>query len=403
MKEAVRLQSIYTQTESKAMNERPLLPAEPADEDGALFVVDGPAMTTAELSQTVVAVAAVLFCLQWGKAFIVPLLLGILISYSLRIPVRALEKLRVPRIIGAAFVMALVSVLIASAGYSMRQDALVLVEQLPGAAETIRNMVHGGATKGQGVLAKIGKAATELESAATEAAGGAPATKAPAPQNVAPGPGFVKQFLLVQTSSALAALLQLGAALVIAFFLLAAGDTFRRKLVRRAGASLARRRATVEMLNQIDTHIQRYMLATILVNLLIGLVSWGFYYWVGVERPMVLGALAGAMHLFPYVGSSFAGTVAGTAGLLQSSDPKFALMLAGGTVFIALTIGFLFNTWLQGYTFKMNSAVVIVGVLFFGWLWGAWGIFLAVPLLAVIKTVCERIPPWGAVAEFLAG
>jgi predicted PurR-regulated permease PerM len=390
-------------SEGKPMNDNSTLPPESADEGDTLFVVDGPAMTTAELSQVLVAVAAVLFCLQWGKAFFVPLLLGILISYSLRIPVRALEKLHVPRIIGAACVMALVSVLIASAGYSMREDALVLVERLPTAAQTIRNMVHGGATREPGVLAKIGKAATELESAANEAAGGTPAAKTPPPQTVAPSPGFIKQFLLVQTSSAIAALLQLGAALVIAFFLLAAGDTFRRKLVRRAGASLARRRATVEMLNQIDTHIQRYMLATILVNLLIGLASWAFFYSVGVERPMVLGALAGAMHLFPYVGSGFAGSVAGIAGLLQSGDPKFALMLAGGTVFIALTIGFLFNTWLQGYTFKMNSAVVIVGVLFFGWLWGAWGIFLAVPVLAVIKTVCERIPPWGAVAEFLAG
>jgi predicted PurR-regulated permease PerM len=379
-----------------------LASATPAVEDDALLVVDGPALTTVEWSQVLIAVAAVVLCLQWGKGFFVPLLLGILISYSLRLPVRFLENLRVPRMLGAACVLGLVTALIASAGYSLRDDALVLVDQLPGAAQVVRNMVHGGAAKKPGVLATIGRAATELESAATEAAGGVAAAKTQPVPATAPEPGFIRQFLLVQTSSAITALLQLGAALVIAYFLLAAGDTFRRKLVRRAGASLARRRATVEMLNEIDNHIQRYMLATILVNLLIGVASWGFYSALGVERPVVLGVLAGILHVFPYVGSGLSGTVAGAVGLLQASDPKFALMLAGGTVFISLTIGFLFNTWLQSNSFRMNPTVVIVGVLFFGWLWGAWGIFLAVPLLAVIKTVCERVPPWSGVAEFLA-
>ena len=112
--------------------------ATPAVEDGALFVVNGPALTTSEWSQVLVAVAAVLFCLQWGKGFFVPLLLGILISYSLRIPVRFLEKMRIPRLLGAACVLGLVTVLIASAGYSLRDDALVLVDQLPGAAQVVR-------------------------------------------------------------------------------------------------------------------------------------------------------------------------------------------------------------------------------------------------------------------------
>jgi len=77
--------------------------------------------------------------------------------------------------------------------------------------------------------------------------------------------------------------------------------------------------------------------------------------------------------------------------------PLFTVVLG-----LLAVIGLGVNTWLQAYTLRMNSAVVIVGVLFFGWLWGAWGLFLAVPLLAVLKAVADRIPQWQVIAEFLA-
>jgi predicted PurR-regulated permease PerM len=88
--------------------------------------------------------------------------------------------------------------------------------------------------------------------------------------------------------------------------------------------------------------------------------------------------------------------------MLQFSDLWQVGLLVAGVVGIATLIGVGVSTWLQAYALRMNSAVVIVGVLFFGWLWGAWGLFLAVPLLAVLKTVADRIPQWQLIAEFLA-
>ena len=307
---------------------------------------------------------------------------------------------RLPRALGAALMLCTATALTASVVYSLRGDTLELVEQLPDAASRIRSLVQDNPWTGPGPLAKISRAATELEKAATEAAGGTAPSRSPPSQGNSLG--FVKQFLLVQTSSAMTTLLQVASGLLIAFFLLTAGTAFRRKLARLAGPSLARRRATVDMLNEIDAHIQRYLLVMIATNVLIGLVTWGFLAAVGVERALLLGAVAGLFHIIPYVGSALAATAAAVVGLLQFSDLRHVGLLAGGVIGISTLIGFGVNTWLQAYALRMNSAVVIVGVLFFGWLWGAWGLFLAVPLLAVLKTIADRIPQWQLIAEFLA-
>jgi predicted PurR-regulated permease PerM len=369
------------------------VPTKPPDSGGR-------PLTAIEMAQVVIAVGAGLLLLHWSKSFFAPLLFGILVSYALRLPVNALEQKRVPRALGAAIMLCMVTAATVSVAYSLRGDTLELVEQLPDAASRIRSRVQGNPSTGPSPLAKIGRAATELEKAATEAAGGTAAS--PRPANPGDSPGFVKQFLLVQTSSALSALLEVASGLLIAYFLLTAGSAFRRKLTRLAGPSLARRRATIEMLNEIDAHVQRYMLAMIATNVLIGLVTWGFLAAVGVERALLLGTLAGLFHIIPYVGSAVAATAAAIVGLLQFSDLRQVALIAGGVVCISAMIGFGVNTWLQAYVLRMNSAVVMVGVIFFGWFWGAWGLFLAVPLLAVLKTVADRIPQWQLIAEFLA-
>jgi predicted PurR-regulated permease PerM len=380
------------------MTKQSLRAAASISPDTAPPEVGGRPLSAIELSQIVVAVGAGLL-LHWSKSFFAPLLFGILVSYALRLPVDALERKRLPRALAAALMLCTATALTASVAYSLRGDALELVEQLPDAASRIRIHVQGSPSAGAGPLAKIGRAATELEKAATEAAGGtAPARSPPSQGN---GLGFVKQFLLVQTTTAMITLLQVASGLLIAFFLLTAGSAFRRKLTRLAGPSLARRRATVDMLNEIDAHIQRYLLVMIATNVLIGLVTWGFLAAIGVERALLLGTVAGLFHIIPYVGSALAATAAAVVGMLQFSDLRQVGLAVGGVVGIAALIGFGVNTWLQAYALRMNSTVVIVGVLFFGWFWGAWGLFLAVPLLAVLKTVADRIPQWQLVAEFL--
>jgi len=381
-------------------------PAMPATATG---VVLDPAPTEREpytLTETcllTLTVLAALAFMRWTEAFVVPLLVAILISYTLAPTVQALERLHLPRAIGAALMLGAVGAASGALVYSLSDDVVALSERVPEAAARLRALARHQNRHGTAPLANLQRAATELEKAAAEAAG------VPAPSRAAPGasPGQgttsrLQRWLFDRTSVAVQVLVQLGTAMLVAFFLLTAGDTFRRKVARIAGPTLARRRLAITMLNDIHARIQRYMGTIVLSNILIALATWGALAAIGLEHALFWGVVAGLLHLIPYVGSSIAATAVGIVALAQFGEPLHALAAAGGVVGIAVLIGLVFTTWLQARTCRVNSVAVIAGMLFFGWLWGGWGLLLAVPVLTVLSTVSEGIVQWRPLAELLA-
>src|SRR5206468_11133489 len=90
------------------------------------------------------------------------------------------------------------------------------------------------------------------------------------------------------------------------------------------------------------------------------------------------------------------------AAFMQFGDWGHALMVAGITILVATLVGSVFATWLSARQTRMNTTATFVGLLFFGWIWGLWGILLAIPLLAIVTTTCERSETWMPIAELLA-
>jgi predicted PurR-regulated permease PerM len=344
----------------------------------------------------VIAVAAAIALLRLAEGFFVPLLVGILTSYVLGPLVTALHRIRVPRAIGAAVVLAAVVALGLGGVYALSDDAARLVDQLPSSAKKLRQLTHERIGSKPNPIASVRKAATELERAANEASGSnPPAAPLPAAGRVT----RLESYLMAGTSSALLRLSELLLALLLAYFLLAAGDAFRRKLARIAGPSLARRRVTVEILDEIHDQVQRYMVILLITNVLIGLATWLLFAAVGMEAAGLWGVIAALLHVIPYAGSALLAAAAGVAALIQFESFTSALLLAGGTLAIATLIGTGLNTWLNSRFTRMNPVLVFGGLLFFGWLWGAWGLLLALPLLAVVKAVSERLGEANAIAE----
>ena len=261
-------------------------------------------------------------------------------------------------------------------------------------------MMHEKLGGNSNALASMHKAAAELERAANEASG----NKTVAPPATQGGAiAQFKAYLLTGTSSALAGIAELLVALLIAYFLLAAGDTFRRKLVRIAGPSLARRRVTLEVLDEVHDQVQRYMLILLVTNLLVGLAVWGLFAAAGMEGAGLWGVIAGFLHVIPYAGTVVLAGAAAVAGMIQFGSITGGLLLAGGTVAIATLIGIGLTTWLNSRAARINPVMLFGGLLFFGWLWGAWGLLLGPPLLAVMKAISERVESMQAFAELLRG
>jgi predicted PurR-regulated permease PerM len=350
---------------------------------------------------TVIAVVAALYL---ARAFFVPLLIGILASYALRPFVDWLKARRVPRAVGAALVLAVLVAGFSWAAISMGDDAASMIETLPEAARKVRQKVTEARKDGPTALQKIGEAAGELQRAASDATGDGKAAKpaaAPAAAREGETSAWLRSFMLAQSALLFTVAAQAPIVLLLAYFLLASGDHFRRKLVQWVGPSLSQKKDAVRLLEEIDAQIQRYLLVSLGSNTLVGIGTWLAFAALGVEHAVVWGVAAGVLHFIPYLGPVLIAIGCGAAGFMQFGTVSSALAIAGTSMLVSGAVGLVLVTWLQSRVSRLNAAVLFVALLFFGWLWGIWGLLLGAPLVAIAKVICDRVDSLNTVGELL--
>ena len=352
-------------------------------------------------SLAVLAVLASLYVLHWASAVFVPLLLGLTFSYALTPLVNRLVRLHLPRTMAAALLLLSILSGVGTLAWALSDDAVSMVESLPSVAQKLRRGIADQRNKGAGgTIEKVQKAATELERAADDAATPAPArsvTKVQIEQ-----PKFnLKDYLWTGTLGLMGVVGQAMVVLFVTFFLLASGDTFRRKMVKIAGPTFGQKRLTLQALDEIDVQIQRYLMVQVFTSALVGLATWLAFLWIGVENAGVWGAASFVLNFIPFFGSIIVTGASAVLGFVQFGTWEMALTIAGAALLINSIEGYILTPWLTGRASRMNPVAVFVGVLAWGWLWGVWGLFLGVPILMAIKTVCDRVEDLKSVGELL--
>ena len=354
------------------------------------------------LALGVLAALATVFALSWAQAFVVPLMVGIVVAYTLSPLVSWLEVIRIHRIAGAIIVMVGVIGAFGVGVYSLRGQMQTIVEQLPQAATKLTAGVERMQRGKVGNLQKMQDAATEVEKVTTQADGGVAAAHQPATHVIVDRPKFrLGSFLWESSLGALGALSQAGMVVFLIFFLLLGGDTFKRKLVRLTGPSLSKRKITVNILDDINGSIQKYMLMLLTTNLLVGLLSWSAFAFVGLDNAGAWAAVAGLLHVVPYLGPAVTAAAAGMAAFMQFESFPMALLVAGASLAIATVVGTFVTTWMTGRIANMNPAAVFISLLFWGWLWGVWGMLLSIPIVVIVKVVAEHVEQLHPLAEML--
>jgi len=336
----------------------------------------------------------------FARAFVVPLLIGILTSYTLRPLVDGLQWMRLPRAVAAALVLLALVGGVGWIGYSLSSEAALMIEKLPEAARQLRGDLRSSRTEIPSALQNVQEAASELQRAAVDASL-KPGTKAALPLPATDSMAWMRNYALVQTSVLIAIVAQTPIVLLLAYFLLASGDHFRRKLVQFVGPSLSRKKDALRMLEEIDSQIQRYLLSILVGNTLIAIGTWLAFLAMGVEQAGVWGVIAGVLHFIPYLGTVLLAIAAGVAGYLQFGTATAALAVSAVSVLIATVIGMGLMTAMQSRFARVNSAVLFIALLFFGWLWGVAGLLLGAPLVAIAKVICDRVDSLKPVGELL--
>lgn len=346
----------------------------------------------------VLAVLALCAAAKIAAPFLIPVVVGMLASYSLKPIVAFLERWYIPRPLGAAVVLLILTGVIAGAVFLLRDDAGAALAELPDAARKIRIAAHETARQPEGPMGHVRAAAAELNRAAAEATSGGAPVVAPAPP---PEQSGLQKWLSDQSAKVLDVVVEIGVAGLLAYFLLAAGDTFRRKIVRVAGPTLAARRITVEILDEIDAQVQRYLMTMLIINTLIGISTWCILLLFGVHHAGLWAIVAAIVHIIPYAGSAVTIVATGIATFVQFEQISRAVLVAGLVGVAATLIGMGLSAWMLGRAFRMNAVAVFVALLFFGWLWGGWGLLVGVPLFAVVKATADRIPSLERLATLL--
>ena len=342
------------------------------------------------------AIAAVMF-LYWGAPFFIPLFVALMIAYALAPVTDAVTRFVKWRAVAATLVVSAVVGLLGVGVWTWADDVANLWQRVPEATRSIADSLKKVAQQPVSPVAEVKKAAAEIEAIAQT---GKPPSRTPPP---APSASPVSFWSLVWEGgkTAIVVVTQVMAVLFLVFFMLASGDLFKRKLVRILGDTLTEKKVTVQMIDEIDQQIRRYLAVLLLSNILVGLGTWIAFKLLGVEYSELWGAAAAVLHTAPYFGPAIIAIASLVAAFLQFKDWSQAFLVAGVSIGVATVVGSLFATWLSARQTRMNTTATFMGLLFFGWIWGLWGILLAIPLLAIVKTICERYEGWHAVAELL--
>lgn len=347
-------------------------------------------------------VFAFIFILDWAERVFIPLTLGVIVSYALSPLVDHMHKWHIPRYIGAALLLLAIVGGIGALANSLKDDASRMIETLPEAAQKFRQTLGKEWGGSRETIEKMQKAAEQIEHAASETTATAPAAPRGVTRVQIEKPRLdIRDYLWNSTIGVLSFISLAVVVLFLAYFLMVSGDTFRRKLVKLSGPTLSRKKITVQMLNEIDVQIQRYLLVQVFASVLVGIATWVAFLWIGLEHAAVWGVAAVVLNLIPYLGPIL---ITGGAALLAFLQfGTFGMTLTVGTISLVINSleGYLLMPWLTGRASRMNAVVVFAGLLFWGWLWGAWGLLLGMPVMMAIKSVCDHVDEFKPVGEFM--
>jgi predicted PurR-regulated permease PerM len=374
----------------------------------------------------VIAVIAVAIGIALASSFLVPLTLGLVLAMLLHPLTVGMRRIRIPQALAAGL-----SVIIAIAALVLAVTLLVppvrgLAAELPKTLVAARQRLEslgvrlpGGVSSGNGTPKSAGT--TQRGAGASDSAGGgAAASRAgeakprDTPQRSAAadsstqrenqgqsGPTSVGQALTRAFGVTATTLFGLVEILLLAFFILAAGDAWREKLYRST-RSRDRAQRAVDTVAEIKSVALRYMLVNVIINAAQGALVAVVVWLLGYPAPILWGVLTFIAEFIPFFGGAAMVGLLLLTGLAQGGGLAHAIGAPVAYLIITTLQNNLVSPAAYGRGLRLNPTGILIGVMFWGLVWGIAGVFLAVPLLAAMRIIAEGNESLTPLAEFLA-
>jgi predicted PurR-regulated permease PerM len=332
---------------------------------------------------------ACFYTLFLAEGFFAPLVLAVVFNFFLSPFVRVLGRVRIPVPAAAGIVMLACLSAIGFLIYEFSGPVSEWVERAPRVAGNI-------STEFQKLKKPVEKVtqATEQVSKMAQVGASDPGKKPAEVELKRPG---IFDGLFSKTRDAV---LEVVVFTVMLYFLLSSGDLFLRKLIHVLPRFEDKKRAVLIM-RQIEDHISNYLLTVAMINACLGTAGGLAFLALGMPNAALWGALAFLLNFIPYLGALAEILIVGLVAAATFPHFSHALLVPACYLALATLEANLFTPYIMGRRMTLNPVVIFVAVTFWGFLWGILGVFLAVPVLVMLKIFCDHIGPLAPIGEFL--
>lgn len=359
------------------------------------------AINIRSMSLIVLTSIASLYFIEWAQPVLLPLVVAVLISYALDPLVSTLDRIHIPRPLGAALVLCALIGILAAASVPLKQEAMAMLDKIPQAIKELQREDAYSSEDEESIMEKAQIAAKQIEETA-ENSQEEPAVQAGVtPVRVVDKPMDVRDYVIRNSPATIVLISQMFSVLLLVFFLLSVGRLYRRKIVRISGPSFRRMRKAARIMNELHHQVRRFLFVMVISALFVGILTWLAFLLLGVEQAALWGVVAGIASGVPYLGPFLVLVGSGVAAFLQFGELNTAVIVALTSLVITSIQGNLLMPWLTSYVSSLNAVAIFIGLLFWGWLWGPVGLIVATPILMITKSLCDHVVNFRPVGELL--
>ncbi|WP_158747636.1 AI-2E family transporter [Acidisphaera sp. L21] len=338
------------------------------------------------------AILAVLYTLYFASSILLPFVLAIVLYLLLSPLMRILTKrAHLPRALAALLLILGLFVLVGGVGAAVSVPASYWIGQAPQALPKLEQKLS--------FLQEPINYAQQGYQKLNTLMGGAPPDEH-GPSGGAPSVSSLTSFGGSVLSGVKTMLGDGFTILLLLFFFLSAGDSLLRRLVEVLPTLEDKKRA-VEIASEIEENVAGYLATITMMNVLVGVLNGLSVWLLGMSDPLLFGTIAFLLNYVPIIGPMTGVVLFFAVGIFAFSNPLFAFVPAGIYLAIHVLEGETITPMLLARRLTLNPVLVIVSLFFWDWLWGVPGALLSVPLLAVAKIVCDRLPGLHAVGHML--
>ncbi len=332
------------------------------------------------------AAAVILLFFYYAAGVVITLLLSILLAYFLDPAVEFLERMRLPRTIGAmVMVLILIAVLIA-AGYGLWTRTADFASNWPRYSGVLRQAAGAVEDKIRGIEGQVSQIAPQQG-----------ATPAPAPPLES---GIVRTLIMRGIGSLYALFLEVTFMPFLVFFMLAGKRELWHGTLQLFPAS--RRTQVKETLEDLRDVLRDYLVGMTLVTLLVIAASSLFFWLLDLEYPILTGMVSGLLNMVPYIGAVMAWLPAFMIALAKWKTISYFAGIAGVlTTIHVIALNFV-APQLVGRRVRLNAVAITIALLFWGWVWGGMGLLLAIPITAALRVICDHTESWKPIGRWLS-